>query len=105
MQNLTDPFTRALGATLRCLDRPIQKKLSLNDSGYPNRSSSVSSSRSKKALMSVLNPAVPTISEDLLNTSGIAIINWHLSATYNSPPPRGYAYTSANTTESGSTSR
>ena len=44
--------------------------------------------------MSVLNPAVPTISEALLNTSGILV-----SPTAGTP--QSYAYILANTTEPG----
>lgn len=50
--------------------------------------------------MSVLNPAVPTISEALLNTSDIVIINGILVSP-TTGTPQSYAYILANTTEPG----
>ena len=50
--------------------------------------------------MSVLNPAVLTISEALLNTSGIVIINGILVSP-TTGTPQSYAYILANTTEPG----
>ena len=65
-------FTQALKVTLRCL-RQIHIEEALPERfrvSQPVISRIITTV--EKALMSVLNPAVPTISEALLNTSGIA---------------------------------
>ena len=93
-------FTQALKVTLRCL-RQIHIEEALPERfrvSQPVISRIITTV--EKALMSVLNPAVPTISEALLNTSGIVIINGILVSP-TTGTPQSYAYILANTTEPG----